>query len=110
MAVTVEVRGAGDAQLGLIVRDGLPVSRGWRARTASITGWCCARARPAASARRAWTVTRQAVLTVRRKRMRMPTVVVCSPATTTVATGPFRSTGPPARRGGGDDQKAHAGA
>lgn len=44
------------------------------------------------------------------KRMRLRTVVVGSPASTTIVTGLLRSTGPPAPRRGGDDQGVHAGA
>ncbi|MBM4393552.1 MAG: hypothetical protein FJ090_20705, partial [Deltaproteobacteria bacterium] len=44
------------------------------------------------------------------ERMRLRTVVVGSPASTTIVTGLLRSRGPPAPRGGGDDQGVHAGA
>ena len=42
--------------------------------------------------------------------MRLRTVVVGMPTSTTVVTGLLRSTGPPAPRGGGDDQGVYAGA
>ena len=44
------------------------------------------------------------------QQMKLRTVVVGSPASTTIVHGLLRSTGPPAPRGGGEDQEVHASA